>query len=421
MRVPWLLVGRHLRAHWLRSGLTMLALTVAMFLFCALISLVTTMDSVVKQSATNRLIPQSAVSLFVALPLDYQPKIEAVPGVEAVTKFQWFGGYYKERENFLGEFGVDQDKFFDMYRNEVALTEVLAPDGTTRKAGLDADGKPLAHDPALIAAAIEAMKADRRAAVIGEGLATDAKYGWKLGQTIPLISPYFVKTDQSAWDFNVVGYYRPLKSNMDDRTLFFRFDYLDEMLASGQAQGQRGVGVYSVNIAPGRDPQQVIADIDALFANGPQRTITTTEAAFQAGFVSMMGNLPFFVGMIGGAVVFAVVFSVINTMLMSGRQRMHETGILKALGFSDGALAWLMLGESFTLSLVGGGAGILLALLSSDGVRKMLGAFLPNYHVEPLTAVIALGVVAVIGIVAGITPAIIAARLRPTAALRSEG
>jgi putative ABC transport system permease protein len=421
MRVPWLLVGRHLRAHWLRSGLTMLALTVAMFLFCALVSLVTTMDSVVKQAATNRLIPQSAVSLFVALPLDYQAKIEAVPGVEAVTKFQWFGGYYKERENFLGEFGIDHDRFFDMYRNDVALTKVLAPDGTVLEARRDADGEPLAHDPELVAAAIEAMKADRRAAIVGEGLATDKVYEWKLGQTVPLISPFFVKNDQSAWDFTVVGFYRPLKSNMDDRTMWFRFDYLDEMLASGEAQGQRGVGVFSVNVAPGHDPQQVIADIDALFANGPQRTITTTEAAFQAGFVSMMGNLPFFVGMIGGAVVFAVVFSVINTMLMSGRQRLHETGILKALGFSDGALAWLMLGESFTLSLIGGGAGILLALVSAEGMRKGLGAFLPNYHVEPRTALFALGVVAAIGIVAGITPAIMAARLRPTAALRSEG
>jgi putative ABC transport system permease protein len=405
LKTPWVLARRHLRTHWARTGLTVAALVVALYLFCFLVSLVTTLHDSVKSAATNRVIVQSAVSLFVALPIDYQAKIEQVPGVAAITKFQWFGGYYQEQANFLAEFGVDHDKFFDMYDQEVEITE--GPGGVT--------------GPGARQAVIDAMAADRRACVIGEGLVRDPDFGFAIGQTVPLMGTIFPKSDGSAWEFNVVGVYKPLKGNMDDRTIWFRYDYLWETLQAGAAGGPRGVGVYSVNIAPGHDPATVIADIDALFAGGPQRTMTTTEAAFQAAFVSMMGNLPFFVGTIGGAVVFAVMFSVVNTMLMSARQRTHEIGILKALGYSDGALSRLLLGESMMLTILGGGLGLLLAFVTADGLRKGFGSYLPTYTVQPGTLLIGLGITLGIGVIAGLAPAILAGRLLPTAALRSEG
>ncbi len=403
MSTPWRLVPRHLRAHWLRTGLTVLALIVALFLFCFLVSLVTSMDAAVKGAAQNRVITQSAVSLFVALPLDYQPKIAAVPGVEHVTKFQWFGAYYQRPENFLAEFGVDHEIFLDMYDKEVEVVE--APGGVT--------GPPARE------AFQQAFLADRRACLIGEGLVRS--FGWKVGDTVPLIGTIFTRPDGAAWEFVVAGVYRPRKPNFDDRTIIFRYDYLDEARKVGEALGPPGVGVYSINLEQDADPAQVTADIDALFANGPQVTMTTTEAAFQASFISMMGNLPFFVATIGGAVVFAVFFSVVNTMLMAARQRTHETGILKALGFPDGALARLMLGESLALSLLGGGLGVFFAVSSAQGLRQVMGGFLPTYAVAPTTALMGLAISLAIGLIAGLAPAIAAARTRPVAALRSEG
>lgn len=403
MTTPWILVRRNMRVHWLRTALTLLSLIVAMFLLCFLISLVTSLNSAVTGAATNRVITQSAVSLFVALPLDYQEKIEAVPGVEVVTKFQWFGAYYQEPKNFIAEFGIDHDVFFDMYDAELDIN--AGPDGIT--------------GPEARQAVIEAMAADRRAALIGTDLME--AFGWEIGDTVPLIGTIFPKIDGSAWEFHVVGTYLPKKSNMDGRTMFFRYDYLDETLQAGGASGPPGVSNYSITLADGYDPAQVIADIDKRFESGPQVTLTSTEAAFQASFVSMMGNLPFFVATIGGAVVFAVIFSVINTMLLSARQRTHEIGILKALGYRDAAVSRLMLGESVAVSLAGGGLGVLLAVGSAPGMRAGLGKDLPNYAVLPETALIGLLVALGIGIVAGLAPAVMGARLRPTEALRSEG
>jgi putative ABC transport system permease protein len=165
----------------------------------------------------------------------------------------------------------------------------------------------------------------------------------------------------------------------------------------------------------------VCAAIDRLFENGPQRTTTTTEAAFQAGFASMFGNLPLFLGTIGGAVVFAVAFTVINVMLMGARQRGHECGILKALGFSGGAIVRLVLVEALLLSLIGGGLGILLSWLMSGVTKARLGSVIPTYHVEPRTMLFGALVAVGIGLLAGIGPAIGLARLGPTEALRSEG
>jgi putative ABC transport system permease protein len=299
---------------------------------------------------------------------------------------------------------VDHEIFFDMYRKEIDLAE--GPGGVTGEAARQA--------------VLDALNADRRAIVIGEGLRRD--FGWDVGDTVPLLGTIWSHTDGSAFEFVVVGIYRPLKSNVDDRTTWFRFDYLEEAILSGGVNGPPlSSGVYMINVADGHDTAQVIADIDALFANGPQVTMTSTEAAFQATFVAMMGNVPLFVGTIGGAVAFAVFFSVINTMLMSARQRTHETGILKALGYRDGALARLMLGESLALSMLGGGLGVGLALLTQEPLRHTLGKWWPQYAVAPETAWTGLAISLAIGLIAGVMPALTASRLRPADALRSEG
>lgn len=401
-RTPWRLVPKHLRAHWVRTSLTVAGMTVAIFLFCFLRTMVTTLDNAVATSSDKRIITQSAVSLFVDLPLDYQPKIESVPGVDVVTKFQWFGGYFQDPSQFFAQFGVDSDTFFEAYEKDIRL--IRGPGGAQGDAARDE--------------ILRAFRADRRAAIVGTDLVRD--FGWEVGDTVPVIGTIFQRADQSAWEFNIVGVYEPAKANVDERTLFFRYDYLYEALVSSAATGPVGVGVYSINLAAETDAAVVTDEIDALFANGPQRTWTTTEAAFQASFISMMGNLPVFVGTIGGAVVFAVLFTLMNTMILAGRQRRHEAGILKALGFGDGVLARLMLAESLLLSMLGGACGLGFSLLTAPAMKAMFSKWFPNYGIAPDTVVLGALLCVGIGVIAGIGPAVSMARMEATEALRSE-
>jgi len=415
---PWGLALRHIREHWFRNLLTVGAVAVAAFLFCFLVSLIVTLDSQVEESSQNRLVVQSSVSLFVTLPIDYHPKIAEAPGVAEVTKWQWFGGYYQKPENFFAQFGLDPEPFFRMYTDDIAI--VAGPEmGTKAKPKEKLITKATDATPERREAVLRAMLAEKRGVLIGKAVAE--KFGWRVGDTIPLIGTIFPRADGGSWEFQVIGIFEKRKANVDEQTMFFRFDYLEEALRQKAANGPLGSGTYFVQVARGADPSTVIAGIDALFANGPQRTKTSTEAAFQQSFVSMLGNLPFFLGTIGGAVVFAVFFSVVNAMLISGRQRLRESGILKALGFRDRAIGALIVYESVLLTGGGGVIGVALAFVLAEGLRKVLSNFFPNFIVEPRTMALGLAISLAIGVVAGITPMVQLIRTKPTEALRSVG
>lgn len=386
--MPWHLVAKNLLAHPIRTLFTILSLVIAVFLVCTLRSLIVGLDAGVAASASNRLIVQSAVSLFVDLPLSYQAKIEALPGVETTTRFQWFGGYYKEQSNFFAQFGVDPEKLFDMY------PEVQVIDGSA-----------------------EAFVRGRTSCVIGEELSR--KYGFKVGDRIPIVGTIFSKNG-GAWEFDVAAIYRSTSATVDNSTMYFQFDYLRETLEQGGAEGPSGVGVYILRTKPGVDPVNVMRTVDAEFERGPQVVQCTTEAEFNRQFVSMLGSVPTFLGSIGGAVLFAIFLAVLNTMLMAGRERTRDIGIIKAMGWSDRAAFGLLLAESMLLCTIGGGLGIALSVLSADALGAMFRMLVPFYSVSHETVGLAALCTLSLGLGAGIMPAVRASRLRVVQALRPE-
>jgi putative ABC transport system permease protein len=387
--VPWRLVWKNLLGHKLRSVLTLGSLVVAVFLICVLRTLIVGMSAGVGGAAANRLVVQSAVSLFVDLPLAYQGKIEQVKGVVRTTKFQWFGGIYQEPSNFFAQFGVDHDAFFEAY------PEVVLVQGTP-----------------------EDFKRTRTACIIGDTLAK--KYGLTVGSKVPIQGTIFVRNGGAAWDFEVAGVYHSSSANVDNNTLFFHFDYLRETLEQGGASGPEGAGVFMLKLAPGTDPERVQRALDALFHNGPQRVQTTTEAEFQRQFVSMIGSVPTFLTSIGGAVLFAIFLAVLNTMLMAGRERTRDVGIMKALGFSDDVMFTLLMSESLLLCGLGGALGVGLAVFTAQGFGDALVQMVPVYDVGPETIGLGLGLAITLGLVAGLAAALRASRLPVVQAIRPE-
>ena len=108
-------LGRNKR----RTLLTLLSVTVALFLYCTLGGVLDTLQESIKVGSESRLVTRNAISLVFQIPLSYRERIAAVPGVKSVAIQQWFGGQDpKDPHNFFAQFGVDE-AFYPIYRNDM--------------------------------------------------------------------------------------------------------------------------------------------------------------------------------------------------------------------------------------------------------------------------------------------------------------
>jgi len=147
----------------------------------------------------------------------------------------------------------------------------------------------------------------------------------------------------------------------------------------------------------------------------------TTEAEFNRQFISMLGDVPSLLRLVGGAVLFAIFFAVLNTMIMAGRERTRDVGVLKALGFADHVVGGLLVGESLLLCTLGAGLGALVAIGLEAPFQRVLGAQLPGFEFDPTTLGLGTGLALVVGLVSGIVPGMRASKLSVIAALREVG
>ena len=334
-------LGRNKR----RTLLTLLSVSVALFLFCALSGVLDTLDEATHVGTENRMVVRNSISLVFPLPLSMEGRLASMPEVRSVAMQNWFGGQDpKDPRNFYAQFGVESETFFPMYRNELDIVEASPPQA--------AAALPPEMDPKLAS-----YLAEQTACVVGANLMT--KNGWKLGQTIHLSGTIY----PGDWPFTIRAVYHSKVKAFSDDVLFFHWKYLYEK--TGQ---QALAGLYKVQL---RDPGQASEfahQVDEMFINSDFATHTETERAFAASFISMYGNLPFVLKVIGMAVVFAILLIAANTMVMAVRERTSETGVLKTLGFSDLSIFTMVLAEAISISLLGG-------LIGALGARKLVAGF----------------------------------------------
>jgi putative ABC transport system permease protein len=362
-----------------RTVLTVGSFAVALFLFCLLITIRASLNAGVEVAGADRLLVINKVSLIQPLPIAYRDRVQRAPGVKEVSFANWFGGVYQDERNFFAQFAIEHETWRALY------PEFLVPDDQW-----------------------QAFLADKQGAVIGK--ATADRYGFKVGDRVPLKGAIY----PGDWQFNVRGIYTG-KRPQDDLTQFwFRYDYLKEQ---APPWAQNVVGWYIVRIAPGADAVQVGRAIDEGFANSAWETRTQSEAAFMASFVEQMGNIGFLMGAIGTVVFFTLLLVTGNTMAISVRERTGELAVLKTVGFGDLAVLVLVMAESLLLAFIGGALGIGLAkafTLAGDPTSGMLVSFyLPPYGIAA-GATLAL----LVGILAGLLPAVSAMRLQVVEALR---
>jgi putative ABC transport system permease protein len=135
--------------------------------------------------------------------------------------------------------------------------------------------------------------------------------------------------------------------------------------------------------------------------------------AFEAAFSGInMGGM-----LIGGISLIVGLFGVANIMFVSVKERTSQIGLKKAIGAKSHIILIEFLLEAAFLCLIGGFIGLALVL----GLTKILSsAFNFPVYISTSNLVTAISICFVVGVLAGIIPAIIAARLNPVVAIRSK-
>ena len=160
--------------------------------------------------------------------------------------------------------------------------------------------------------------------------------------------------------------------------------------------------------------------------NSSVPTHTETEKEMQNGFVSMLGNVKLMVTGISTVIVFVILLIAGNTMAMTARERVTEIAVLRTLGYPKGTILGMMLGESVLLALVGGTLGALLFVGFFSWFREWLlyspmGGFAAGMRLFPEIVALAFGISVLVGILAGLVPAIRSAQRSITDGLRQVG
>jgi putative ABC transport system permease protein len=364
-----------------RTLFTLLSISTAFLLFGMLQGVNSAVKQTIDRSNVDRLIVANRISFMESLPRSYMSQIESVPGVALVSQYTWLGPYYQDPRNFVAAFATDPERDRDMYPENQLPAEQL-----------------------------QALLRTRTGAVIGRGLAE--KYGWKIGDRVPLHSTIWVRRDGSSdWYFDIVGIYRNPSDRTHENNFFFNYSYFDE----ARSFDKGNVGWYVVRVKDPALSAQVAAAIDRRFANSPAETKTQTEKEFQQAFLKQIGDINLIVVYVLFAVFFALLFATGSTMLQSMRERIPELAVLKTLGFSDERILVLVLSESLLLSLFAALLGLGIALALFPSLEDTFGV------VQMPASVIAEGIVlaAALAVVTGIIPAWFAKRLAIVDALRS--
>ncbi len=377
------LIWGNLKRRKLRTLLTLLSVLVAFVLFGVLSAVKQALNGGVTVAGADRLIVRHKVSIIQALPGTYEARILRIPGVAAAAHLSWFGGVYQDPRNFFPQMPVVPEEMLAIY------PEFLLPP-EAKKAWL----------------------ATRTGAIVGRK--TAQRFGWKLGDRIPIQSAIWAKKDGShLWEFDLVGIFDGKEKGTDTTQLFFRYDFFDEARALGTGL----VGWYVMRVKDPARAVEIARRVDEEFANSPAETKTETEGAFVQAFAKQIGDVALITAAILGAVFFTILLVTANTMAQAVRERTGELGVLKALGFTNGRVMALVLAESCLLSGLGGVLGLGLAWVAiSRG--DPTGGMLPLFFFPTRDLLLGLAISLALGLATGIIPAVQAMRLRVATALR---
>lgn len=237
---------------------------------------------------------------------------------------------------------------------------------------------------------------DTNELIMGEIYAEDN--GYEIGDTI--------KVDGE--DFEIVGIYETGDQNMAGGVF-------TSIVKVGELQDDEdSISNIYVKVNKGEDPQTVADRIESLYGDNITTITSVMEMEQMATMLNMLEASSWAISLlaivVGG-------LGIINTMLMSVFERTREIGVLKAVGWSNGKIITMIVGESLVITVISAIIGSIIAVAACSFLAPQMGItplFTPKIFIQAFSIAI------VVGIIGGIYPALKATRLPPTEALRYE-
>jgi putative ABC transport system permease protein len=368
---------------WRKPGRTVLIFAqvcVAFTLFGVLQGLKTGVEHLVREARADLLLVHGSLGLADALPLSLLEQIQSVPGVKLVAPVELFLATYQNPDQKMVAVAILPSEGW-----QSAFTYTIAPD------------------------ALEAFRRTRTAAIVKAQ--TARRYGWKVGDHIPLQTSIAQVNGSTSWAFDVVGTFTDTDIGASGDALLINYAYFDEARAA-----QKGtVAHFNVAIADPARGVPIADEIDRRFANSSNETRTESLRELAQAQMQSIGDLNFLIRAILSAVLVALLFATATMMVQSTRERAPQLALLKALGFSDHAVFLLILVEAIAVFVTAAACGLALATV----VFPLAAKFVPGLSMP--VEVVALGFLSavLVALISASVPAGIAARSDiPTALAR---
>jgi len=367
---------------WRKPGRTILILlqvSVAFALFGVLQGLKTGVSHAVAAARADLLIVHSRLSFITQpLPLGLLGQIRTVPGVKLAVPVELAGGTYQKPDQGIGIVAVSPEEDWPS-----AFTYSIAPEY------------------------LAAFRQSRTAMLVRDLVAQ--KYGWKVGEHIPLSLAVAQQNGSNDWAFDVVGTFTDSDVGGGRYIVIVSYPYFDEarVLKKGT------VNHFNVAVTDPKLATQVADAIDARFANSSHETKTESLREMAQASMQAIGDFDFLIRAVVGAVLVALLFATTTMMVQSIHERTPELAVLKTVGFTDRSVFLLILAEAVAVFLAGAVCGLLLAtLLLPLAARFVLGLSMPG-----VVVVLGLALGSVVALISAAVPAVLAAKLRVATAL----